>query len=152
MQTKFINTISLTVGAALLGVLTGCVGYVDGPRHSRAYASPSPVYVQTPVVVQENYVYYPSHQVYYSGRTRQYVYLEGSAWVTRSAPPRVSVDVLFASPSVTVDFHDAPAVHHATVVQTYPKTWTPPGWSHGNKGGNKEEHDNGNKKGKKEKK
>jgi hypothetical protein len=164
MQKKFLNPEPLTnensirgtkpsrigfvLGAAFLGALTGCVGYVDGPRHSRVYAEPTPVYVQRPVVVQESYVYYPHHQVYYSGSTRQYVYLEGRSWVTRPAPPRVSLNVLFASPSVNVGFHDAPAAHHATVVKTYPKSWTPPGWSHGNKGGNKEHHDNGNKKGK----
>jgi hypothetical protein len=107
------------------------------------------VHVQTGVVVEGDYMYYPGYEVYYSGSTRQYVYLEGSAWVSRPAPPRVSVDVLFASPSVRLDFRDAPASHHATVVQTYPKTWTPPGWSHGNKGGNKEGHDKGNNKGEK---
>jgi hypothetical protein len=148
MQTKFVNTLGLAVSAALLGMMTGCVGYVDAPRHSRVYAEPTPVYVQSPIVVEENYVYYPRQQVYYSGRTRQYVYLEGSAWISRPTPPRVSVDVLFASPSVHVDFHDAPSAHHATVVKTYPKSWTPPGWSHGNKGGNKEGHNNRNKNGK----
>ena len=139
------SRVGLVFGTALLGVLTGCIGYVDGPRHAGVYAQPPPVYVASGPVVQDDYVYYPGYQVYYSGHTRQYVYLEGSAWVTRPAPPRVSVEVLFASPSVRLDFHDAPEVHHATVVQTYPKTWTPPGWSHGNKGGNKEGHDEGHK-------
>jgi len=134
------SKIGFVFGAALLGALTGCVGYVDRPHHARVYAPAPAVYVQAGVVVQDNYVYYPGYQVYYSGNTRQYVYLDGRSWVTRSAPPRVSVDVLLASPSVALDFHDAPAIHHATVVQTYPKHWTPPGWSHGNKGGNKEGH------------
>jgi hypothetical protein len=61
--------------------------------------------------------------------------------------------VLFASPSVRLDFHDAPSFHHATVVQQYPKHWAPPGSNHGNKDGNDEGrnkgHDNGHKKGKK---
>jgi hypothetical protein len=144
------SKIVLAFGTALLGALTGCIGYVDAPRHAGVYAQPPPVYVESGTVAQDDYVYYPGYQVYYSGHTRQYVYLEGSAWVTRPAPPRVSVDVLFASPSVRLDFHDAPAVHHETVVQTYPKTWTPPGWSHGNKGGNKEGHKEGHNKGKKE--
>ena len=100
---------------------------------------PPSIQVEAGVVVQEDYVYYPSHQVYYSGHSRQYVYQEGSAWVSRPAPPRVAVDVLLAAPSVRMDFHDAPAIHHAAVVQTYPRTWTPPGWNHGNKGGNKGE-------------
>lgn len=127
------SKIGFALGAALLGVLTGCVGYVEGPRHARTYEPPRP----GAVWVRDSYVYYPSYQVYYSGGTRQYVYLEGSAWVSRPAPPRVAVDVLFASPSVSVDFHDHPSAHHATVVRTYPRTWAPPGWKHGNKEGPK---------------
>src|SRR5437763_811658 len=111
--------------AALSTLLTGCVGYVDGP--------PPAVYVQSGVVVEDDFVYYPSYQVYYSPSRHQCVYLDGGAWVTRPTPPHVSIDVLFASPSVKLGFHDAPAVHHATVVQTYPRNWTPPGWNHGNK-------------------
>jgi hypothetical protein len=101
------------------------------------YAPPPPVYVESAVIVHDDYVYYPGYEVYYSSNRRQYTYRDGSAWVSRSAPPRVSAEVLFASPSVSVEFHDAPATHHASVVQTYPRNWTPPGWNHGNKGGNK---------------
>lgn len=140
MIKTYCSKIGFVPGLVILGVLTGCVGYVDGPRHAGVHAPPPSVHVGGGVVVQDDYVYYPGYEVYYSGSTRQYVYLDGSAWVRRPSPPRVSVDVLFASPSVRVDFHDATAVHHATVVQTYPKHWTPPGWSHGNKGGNKEGH------------
>jgi hypothetical protein len=132
------SKIGFALCVVLVGALTGCVGFVEGPRHGRVYApAPPPVYVETRAVVQEEYVYYPGYEVYYSGRSRQYVYRDGSAWVSRPAPPRVAIDVLVASPSVTLDFHDAPSLHHATVVQTYPKHWTPPGWSHGNKEGHK---------------
>ena len=87
--------------AALLGALTGCVAHVDGPRHERVYVQPPPVQVDSGVLmVQDDYVYYPGYQVYYSGRTHQYIYQDGRSWVTRNGPPRVSVDVLFASPSV----------------------------------------------------
>ena len=141
------SKIGFVLGAALLGALTGCVGYVDGPRHGGAYVRPPSVYVEAGVVVQPDYVYYPSYQVYYSSNTRQYVYLEGRSWVSRPAPPHVSVDVLFASPSVRLDFHDAPAIHHTTVVRQYPKHWAPPGWSHGNKGGNKEGQEKDKKEG-----
>ena len=142
------SKIGFLSGVALLGALTGCVGHVRGPHHSGGYAPPPSVHVQGSVVVQDSYVYYPHHQVYYSGSTRQYVYLEGRAWVRRPSPPRVSVDVLFASPSVRLDFRDSPSVHHARVVKQYPKHWKPPGSSHGNKGGNKNDHDD-DKKGKK---
>jgi hypothetical protein len=138
------SKIASVFGAVLLGALTGCIGYVDGPRYGRVYAQPPSVQVQAGSVVQDEYVYYPGYEVYYSGHTRQYVYLDGNAWVSRPAPPRVSVDVLFASPSVRLDFHDAPSTHHATVVQTYPRNWTPPGWSHGHKGGNKKDKERGN--------
>ena len=128
---------------ALLGVVTGCVGHVDRPHQARAYAPPPPVYVETRVVVQDNYVYYPGYQVYYSSNTRQYVYQDGRSWVSRPAPPRVSANVLFASPSVRLDFHDSPAIHHPSVVRQYPKHWTPPGSGRGSQRG----HDEGTPKG-----
>jgi hypothetical protein len=122
------STIGFVLGAALWGTLTGCV--VEGPRYERVYAPPPPpprVYVESAVVVQDDYVYYPGYEVYYSNTRRQYVYRDGRSWVSRPAPPRVSAEVLFASPSVRLDFHDAPSIHHASVVRQYPKHWAPPG-------------------------
>ena len=128
------STIGFALSAALLGAVTGCVGYVDQPHHARGYAQPPQViYVESAPAVQDDYVYYPGYQVYYSGHTRQYVYQDGHSWVSRPAPPRVSVNVLAASPSVRLDFHDSPSIHHATVVKKYPKNWKPPGGSHGNR-------------------
>jgi hypothetical protein len=121
------STIGFALYTTLLGVLTGCVSHSDGPHHAVVYAPPPPVYVQSGVVMPENYVYYPSYQVYYSSSQRQYIYQEGRSWVSRSAPPRVSVGVLAASPSVSLDFHDSPTIHHAMVVKQYPKHWAPPG-------------------------
>jgi hypothetical protein len=129
--------------ATILGALTGCVAHVDRPPQPRAYAPPPPVYVERTVVVQENYMYYPGYQVYYSGNTRQYVYLEGRSWVSRPAPPRVSVGVLSSSPSVRLDFHDSPAIHHAAVVRQYPKHWAPAGSGHGNQKGHDEDNQRG---------
>ena len=106
------------VAIALLGTLTGCVGYVEAPQAG--------VYVAPAVVVQDDYVYYPSYGVYYSHSRNQYAYQDHGAWVSRPAPQGVSVQVLMASPSVKMNFHDAPANHHATVVKQYPKNWTPP--------------------------
>jgi hypothetical protein len=94
-------------------------------------------------VVHDDYVYYPGYEVYYSSSRRQYTYRDGRSWVSRPAPPRVSVDVLFASPSVRLDFHDAPSVHHERVVRQYPKHWAPPG--HGNKGNNHDRDDDDKK-------
>ena len=140
------SKIGFVLGTTLLGALTGCVGHVDGPRHASVICTaPTGVRGERSRALQDDYVYYPGYQVYYSSNRRQYVYLEGRSWVSRPAPPRVSADVLFASPSVRLDFHDSPSIHHASVVRQYPKHWAPPGSSHGKKEG----HDQGNKKDKK---
>jgi hypothetical protein len=107
----------VVVGCALLGTLAGCVGYVDRPGEGSVYVDPA--------YGPDDYVYYPNYQVYYSTSRHQYAYLEGNAWVSRPAPRGVSVDVLLASPSVRMDFHDSPANHHAQVVRQYPKNWRP---------------------------
>lgn len=113
---------SFVLGSALLLLLqTGCV--VEHPHHARVYAPPPPPVVE----VHDDYVYYPRYQVYYSNTRRHYLYQEGRVWVARPAPPRVAVDVLISSPSVRLDFHDAPANHHSRIVKQYPKHWAPPG-------------------------
>ena len=121
----------LVLSVALLGALTGCVGYVDGPRAG--------VYVAPPVVVvQDDYVYYPDYEVYYSSSRHQYAYREGSAWVSRPAPRGVTVDVLLRSPSVRMDFHDSPELHHAEVVRQYPGNRAQPGSNQGRNGDRKD--------------
>ena len=126
METLNYKKIGSVFCVTALGALTGCVGYVEEPRQVYA-APPPPVYVEREVVVQPHYIYYPSHQVYYASHTHQYVYRDGRAWVSRPAPPRVSVDVLFASPSVRLGFSDSPSRHHSSVVRQYPRNWAPPG-------------------------
>jgi hypothetical protein len=118
------NKVGLVLCAALLGALTGCVGYVDGPR-AGYYAEPSVV------VVQDDYVYYPNYECYYSVSRHQYAYREGNAWVSRPAPRGVSINRLQASPSVRMDFHDSPAQHHEAVARQYPKNWKPSGADQG---------------------
>ncbi len=125
------DRVGFLAGVALLGTLTGCIGYVERPEPRRVYVAPPER--ETVVVMQDDYVYYPGYEVYYSSRRNQYIYLQGRSWVTRPAPPRVSVDVLFASPSVRLDFHDDPAHHHAALVRQYPRNWKPPGSNHGQK-------------------
>jgi hypothetical protein len=108
------------LGAAFLGTLTGCVGHLNGPR-AGYYGEPAVV------VTQDDYVYYPAYECYYSVSRHQYAYRDGDAWVARSAPRGVSVNVLVASPSVRMNFHDSPARHHAEIVKQYPKNWKPAG-------------------------
>jgi hypothetical protein len=118
-------------GTAAFSLLAGCVGYVDGPR-GEVYAPAPSVYVETGIAVQDDYVYYPAYQVYYNSYRHQYVYRDGRSWVSRPAPPRVSVNVLLASPSVTVGFHDSPAHHHAEITRQYPRQWRTPEARHDN--------------------
>ena len=80
-------------------MLMGCVAETH-QRRERVYA-PS-VSVQTSVLLEDDYVYYPEYEVYYSNQRRQYIYRDGRAWVTRPAPPRVAISVLLATPSVRV--------------------------------------------------
>ncbi len=129
--------IGLVMGAVVLSTLTGCV---HEPHHRTVYAPPPPHYEEPHVLVQDDYVYYPGYQIYFSSSRNRYIYLEGRSWVSRPAPPRVSVDVLFASPSVRLDFHDAPEIHHSRVVRQYPKHWKPPGEDRGH---GKEKRNNG---------
>jgi hypothetical protein len=119
------DKVGCLVGAVFLLTLTGCVGYVDRPPQGSVYVAP-PV-----VVVQDDYVYYPDYEIYYSSSRHQYAYLEGGAWVSRPAPPGVTVNVLMASPSVRMDFHDSPANHHAAVVKQYPGNRAQPGSNQG---------------------
>jgi|SRR5580700_7797693 hypothetical protein len=116
--------IQFVLGVAVLGTLTGCVGFVDGPR-AGVYAD------SNAFAVQDDYVYYPQYECYYSVSRQQYAYREGNAWVARPAPHGVSANVLMASPSVKMDFHDSPAQHHAAVVKQYPKNWKPSGSNEG---------------------
>ena len=132
------DKVGSVLGAVLLMTLTGCVGYVDGPR-AGIYAGPDVF------VAQDDYVYYPSYAVYYSASRHQYAYREGNAWVSRPAPHSVSVNVLLASPSVRMNFHDSPANHHAVVVKQYPKNWKPsgshPSQKQNQKGDRHDQHD-----------
>ena len=83
--------VGLTSVVVVFGALTGCVGYVDRTEPRHVHYAPPPV--QATVVVEDDYVYYPSYEVYYSSRRHQYAYRDGGAWVSRPAPRGVSVDL-----------------------------------------------------------
>jgi hypothetical protein len=118
------NGVGFVLGAALLTMLTGSVSYADELRVG--IVVPPPVVVAPPVVVvQDDYVYYPNYGIYYNSHRHQYAYLENGAWVMQPTPQGVTVEVLLASPSVRMDFHDSPANHHAEMLRKYPKNWKP---------------------------
>lgn len=56
----------------LLGALTGCVAYVDRPDQGSVYEDNS-----TTFLVQDDYVYYPSYECYYSISRHQFAYRDG---------------------------------------------------------------------------
>ena len=103
-------------------MLTGCGGYVGVQSESVGVQAPVYVAADANFAPQDDYVYYPEYQVYYSVNLHQYAYRNGDRWIARPAPVGVSVDALRASHSVKMDFHDSPANHHANVVKQYPKT------------------------------
>src|SRR5476649_314779 len=105
---------------------TAVAAQQPAPAQPTAVAPPG-VAAQPEVVMQDDYVYYPQYEVYYSSNRREYAYQEGGAWIWRSSPPHVEVNVLFASPSVHMDFHDSPAFHHEAMLRSYPHNWAPVG-------------------------
>jgi hypothetical protein len=140
----------ILLNAVLLLTVIGCGGCSDAPsaqvqsQSSAVVPSPSPTTVQvaspgdvtaqSSAVVEvsspdagapDDYVYYPSYGIYYNSHRREYASLQGGAWVSQAAPSGVAVDVLQASPSVRMNFHDSPANHHAAIARQYPKTWKP---------------------------
>jgi len=86
-------------------------------------APPATVLVQTDVVMPDDYVYYPQYEVYYSSSRSRFGYWDGGAWLWRPAPPNVAANVVFASASVRMDFHDSPALHRESVARSYPRNW-----------------------------
>jgi hypothetical protein len=116
------NKVGFVLGAVLLAALTGGAGSADGQGNGITVTTPV---VVAPPVVQDYYVYYPAYGIYYNSGRRQYAYLEKGAWVAVAAPQGVTVEVLMASPSVKMDWHDSPGNHHADMLKRYPKDWKP---------------------------
>jgi hypothetical protein len=121
--------IVFTFSAMFLMALTKDVGNAEGQGTTVRMVSP----VTAVAVVPDNYIYYPSYGVYYNSSRHQYAYLKDKAWVSQPTPQGVSATVLQASPSVKMDFHDAPANHHAAMVKMYPKNWAPAAAHHDQK-------------------
>jgi len=123
------SRVGFLLGAALLVTLSQCRSYADGLHIGIVLpvpvvvVAPPVVVAAPPVVIEDDYVYYPSYGVYYNTSRHQYAYMDGGVWVSRPAPIGVSVDVLLASPSVQMDFHDSPARHHDMMLQKYPRNW-----------------------------
>lgn len=108
----------LIPAALMLGAFT-LAGCETDTRTTIAYHDSRPAYVYA----DDDYVYYPQYEMYYSNRRHEYGYREGNSWVWRPTPTRVDTRVLVSTPSVHLDFHDSPERHHDQVVKTYPRNW-----------------------------
>ena len=87
----------LAVGSALL--LTALAAYGEEASVVVHLTAPvAPVVELQAGVVQDDYVYYPQYEVYYSSSRHQYGYRDGNAWVWRPEPPHVGINVLLGSP------------------------------------------------------
>jgi hypothetical protein len=131
------DSVTIPRGAAGIALslllLVGCATRQGATQQVRVYpppppGPPPPDYVEKQFPVEDGYVYYPAYQVYYNKFRREYVFLEHGEWVSRSKPPRrMKGKALDSSPSVKLDFRDSPSLHHAEVVEQYPKNWMPDG-------------------------
>ena len=122
---SFHDSATLLAGATLVALLSGCVG--DMPHRGAWGPAPNSVREPTAVVSVDEYLYYPAYGIYYNSTQHRYVRLESDGWSTRSELTGVSAENLLASPAVPMNFHDAPAEHHESVIRLYPKNWRPSG-------------------------
>lgn len=124
----------LAIGSVLLlATFTAC-SRADAPQATAAVTVAPPAAEPAPeAVVQDDYDYYPGYETYYSRNRHEYVYREGNRWVRRPQPRGITVDLLFAAPSVRVDFRDSPERHHDNVVRSYPRNWKRPDRNHDDK-------------------
>jgi len=131
-----VSAAGLVLSASLLAALTGCAPSASSTTTATTEvtppaAAPAPPAAPAPLlVVQDDYDYYPGYEVYYSRNRHEYVYRDGNSWVRRPQPRGVTVELLFAAPSVRVDFHDAPERHHDGIVRSYPRNWKRPDNKH----------------------
>lgn len=127
MTTKIVsvrNVVRVAAGVVFLGALSGCT--TTGSNPPRASGEQPAEQTQSAVSAANEYVYFPRYEIYYSRTQRDYVYRDGLTWIRRPEPRTVTVATLHASPSVELDFQDAPSRHHHNVLEQYPKDWAPP--------------------------
>lgn len=143
------SKVGFVLGALLLAALAGGVGSAHAQGIGITITPPvvvvPPVVVAPAVVIQDDYVYYPSYGIYFNSHRHQYAHLVDGAWVWQPAPQGVSAEVLLASPSVKMDWHDSPEKHHAETLKKYPKNWRPAEGQHDQKENIKESAPDGDK-------
>ena len=109
------------LGLVVLALLAGCS---NAPAWGRWSLAPTKEHIQVVLRRLDTYIYFSSYQIYHSPGRGQYTFWDGQAWVRSNEPPRsVSVEELEASPSVALNYDDAPERHHAEVVRSYSRNW-----------------------------
>ena len=116
------NQVGFVLGAVLMAALSQGVGNADAQNAGIRVAPPV---VVVPIAIPDDYVYYPNYGIYYNSHRHQYLHLKDDVWVTQPVPEGISVQVLLASPSVNMEFHDSPEKHHAEMLKRYPRDWKP---------------------------
>ena len=121
---RFVDWAGFGLGLVVLAMLAGCA---DSPPWSSTSKVPTNGQLQAALGRKSSFVYFTSYEIYYDRNYSQYTYWDGSVWITGTEPPQgISTDLLLASPSVVMNFHDAPEWHHAAVVRNYPRNWGRP--------------------------
>ncbi len=146
MESRNHNFLPALLGATTLS-LVGCLGtegvtyptyesprYANAPYSQPVYANSAPGYPGQPIYAPgqpgysqppyapDEYMYYPSAEVYFSPNRGEYLYREGDQWVRRREPPR-GFDR--RSAAVRLQFRDGPERHDDEVRSTYPRNWRP---------------------------
>jgi len=110
------------LGAALVVTMTGCADHHIAGWQARIQTMP---YDLEPYafLAQDDYIYYPQYETYYSRRQHKFAYWNQGGWLLRPTFTGVPLAVVLASPSVKMPFHDSPDDHHALVLKQYPRNW-----------------------------
>jgi hypothetical protein len=120
MKFRFRNPVAFALGLAALALLSGCAT----SSWTGTFRQPTMSQVHVALSQQDSYIYFPGYQVYFNPARRQYTYWNGRAWLTSpDLPHELSLELLQESPSVAMNFDDAPARHHGEVAQSYPRNW-----------------------------
>ncbi len=135
-----------SVGLTAALALQGCVKQQPAPPVAQFDPAVGETGPSTVVMVTDDYVYYPQYEVYYSAHRHQYGYRDSNGWSWRAGPPNVSATVLFASPSVQMEFHDSPERHHGDVIRNYPRNWKQPNQGRGDKDDRRDDRPDGPRK------
>lgn len=108
----------LAVSAIAIAFLAGC----DTPTEAKGFTGISGDRIG------DDYVYYPSYEVYYVPARNEYVYLDKdtNTWIRTSKPSQGWSKDISTAASVKMDFHDDPSHHHAEIAREYPKGWIAP--------------------------